>query len=242
MPTIDCHAHFGPWPFPVPTQSIAEIEALLAQFGIERGFLASTVALAGDLAGGNALLAEAIASCAALRGYVVVNPYLLEDSLEQIATYLGKSAFCGVRMDGGHRGLALDSPEVKQILKALLRYDKPILLRLDDEYRPDELVSLAKEFATAKFIIAEMGGREWQPLLRLAKPVTNLHVECGGGAAERDKLAMAVETLGSRRVLFGTGSPLMSPIFALGMVRDSQLPAADKDQILYQNAKRLFGM
>ena len=57
-----------------------------------------------------------------------------------------------------------------------------------------------------------------------------------------DKLAEAAQVVGIHRLIFGSGMPLINPVYALGMVRDSAIPAVDKDRILTRNAKKLFNI
>jgi predicted TIM-barrel fold metal-dependent hydrolase len=43
-------------------------------------------------------------------------------------------------------------------------------------------------------------------------------------------------------MVFGSGMPLISPVYAMGMIRDSSISASDKDRILDKNATKIFGL
>ena len=111
MPTIDCHAHLGPSPFPVAPHGVPEIEALMQRFGIDICFLASALALTGDLVGGNQALAQAIDGHPTLRGMVVINPNFVETSLEEMRKYLYQPNFVAAKLHGARHALPLTGDE-----------------------------------------------------------------------------------------------------------------------------------
>ena len=78
--------------------------------------------------------------------------------------------------------------------------------------------------------------------LALAAKISNVYLETGGMVADYDKLAEAVDMLGAHRLLFGSGMPLVNPVYALGMIRDSAIPALEKDRILARNAMKVFSL
>jgi len=242
VPIIDCHGYYGSWPYPVKDYSVEDLEQLMAKFGIEKSCLASTYAINGDLAAGNQALVQAVEGRESLLGYVAVNPSLVEASQEEMRKHLGRPNFVGAIMHSSFRHRALDCLETREILKALLRYDKPLLLHLREGGESQDLLDLARDHPTVQFLVAEMGGEDWQPVVRVAKEAVNIYLDCGGRVADRDKIKYVVDVLGPNRILFGTNMPLVNPVFAVGMVRDSQISTGVKDRILYHNAQRLFGI
>ena len=242
MPIIDCHAHFGPSPFPVKPHGVAEIEALMKRFGIDVCFLASARALTGDLVGGNQALAEAIKGRPGLRGMVVINPNFVDVCLEEMRKYLYRPNFVAAKLHGARHAQALTSEETRALIVGLLRYDRPLFLHLRGMSDVDPLQTLAKEDPSCPIVIAEMGRDVWRQVVRVADACTNVHLECGGAWAEQDKIKYAAETVGGHRIVFGSNLPLVHPVYALGMVRDADISPRDKDRILHQNARKLFGI
>lgn len=240
MPIIDVHGHYGALPYAVDAQSPEQMLVVMKMFGIERTMLASSVAIAADMVAGNQQLAQAIADQEKLLGYVVVNPNSPEESAGEMRKYLGTRSFVGAKMHSTHHGQPLDSPESLQIIKSLLRYDKPLLVHATGDRSLRELEALARAYPSCIFILAHMGDEYWPEALRVSKRITNLMLEVGGTLPAADRIKQAVEMLGAHRLLFGTGTPLVHPVFAIGMVRDSGIPANDKDRILYRNALKLF--
>jgi predicted TIM-barrel fold metal-dependent hydrolase len=240
MPTIDCHAHLGPSPFPVVTHGVAEIEALMQRFGVDICFLASNLALTGDLVGGNQSLAEAIEGHAGLRGMAVINPNFVDVSLEEMRKYLYRDNFVAAKLHAARHAQALTSDETRALIVGLLRYDRPLFLHLRGEEDVEPLRTLAKEYPTCPMVVAEMGRGAWRHVVTVAEACTNVHLECGGVWAEQDKIRYAAEVVGGHRLVFGSNLPLVHPLYSLGMVRDAGVSAKDKDRILHQNARKIF--
>lgn len=242
MPIIDVHAHYGSWVWPVRAQALDEMRAQMKRFAITRACIASSVAIMGELAEGNAAVAEAVAECEDLRAWCVINPNFLELSLEEIQKYVRQDRCVGAKMHAAYHMQPLHSPLTEQLVKAMLRYDKPLLVQVRGEADLAGLDALAAQFPSCRMIIGNMAGPHWQIAARLARARTNLVLECGGPCADRDKIAYAMEQAGPNRVVFGTDQPLVHPVFSIGAVRDAALSPAQKDAILQGNAQRLFGL
>lgn len=240
MPIIDVHGHYGSLPYALAAPSTSDILAVAKMFGIERTCLAASVAILADMEAGNAQLAQAIGDDERLLGYVVVNPNNPEQSVEELRKYLGSKRFIGAKMHSTHHGQPLDSPESMHIIKSLLRFDKPLFVHAPAEQSLRELEQLAKAYVSCTFVLANMGDDNWPAALRMAKRTVNVMLDVGGTSPDADRIKMAVEQVGAHRLVFGTGTPLVHPVYAIGMVRDAQISAHDKDRILYRNAAKLF--
>jgi predicted TIM-barrel fold metal-dependent hydrolase len=240
MPAIDCHVHFGPMPFLAHRQGLDDLERLLRQFAVERACVCSSLAAAGDLAAGNSELADAIEGRPFFLGLVMINANFPDQSLEEMRKHLSSSDFRGVKLDLTHQTQRLTSGSVQELVKALLRFDKPLLVHLRGIQDLEGLAETAAAFPSEKIVVADMGGSAWPEFIELASELTNLVLACGGGTADRDKIKEAIDIIGPRRVIFGSGCPLVHPAFALGMVRDSDISAPMKDRVLYRNASEIF--
>ncbi|MHB9129800.1 MAG: amidohydrolase family protein [Armatimonadota bacterium] len=240
MPIIDCYGQLGPQPYPTQATTPDALETLMTRFGVDMTFVAATEALRGSMSSGNAWLAEQISNRPRFRGYCVVNPLMLESSQTELRKYLVSETFVGVVLHEGYVKRPLNSEPMRALVKSLLRYDSPLLLTITDPREINDLQEVAKEFTTQQFIILHMADFHWPMALSLASKITNVALEIGGMVAEYDKLAEALEIVGGHRLLFGSGMPVVNPVYALGMVRDSSIPPMEKDRILSKNAKRMF--
>jgi len=242
MAIIDAHAYLGRWPTPVAALDADELELLMKQFGITRCCVASSAAVMGDLAAGNRAVAEAIEGRPALLGYCVINPNFLDLSTEEATRCLRQPNFVGVKIHAAYDRQPFDSLATRELLKRLMRYDRPILLEPETIEDLEAVQRVAAEYPTEKFVIVGMMRDAWQEAVQLAAGRTNVVFLCGGAHAERDAVKHASEAIGPHRVIFGSGAPLAHPVYALGMVRDADLSAGLKDRILQGAACRLFGI
>jgi predicted TIM-barrel fold metal-dependent hydrolase len=240
MPIIDCYGELGPQPYPTQATNPDALERLMVRFGIDMTFVTATEALRGSMATGNAWVAEQIANRPRFRGLCVVSPLMMEESQEQMRKYLQKETFVGVVLHQGYVRRPLNSDVMRTLTKSLLRYDRPLYLRVSDPREINDLQELAKEYPTQSFIILHMADEHWTMAVSLAAKVVNIYLETGGMVADYDKLAEAVDLMGGYRLLFGAGMPLINPAYALGVIRDSSVPAMEKDRILSKNAKKVF--
>jgi predicted TIM-barrel fold metal-dependent hydrolase len=69
----------------------------------------------------------------------------------------------------------------------------------------------------------------------------NLMLEIVATIPEPQRIRHAVETLGARRVFFGTDMTLLTPAYAFGLLRGARLDPADSKRILGLNAAERFG-
>ena len=242
MPIIDCLGQLGPQPYPTQATNTAALESLMSRFGVDMTFVAATEALRGSMTAGNAWLAEQIADNPRFRGYCVVNPLLLETSQNEMRKYLVKEHFVGAMLHEGYVKRPLNSEPMRALVKSLLRFDRPFMLRISDPREINDLHQVAAEFPTQRFIIQHMADEHWRMALALAAKITNVYLETGGMVADFDKLAEAVDMVGAHRLLFGSGMPLVNPVYALGMIRDSAIPPTEKERILARNAIKVFAL
>lgn len=242
MPIIDVHAHWGTWPFPIRANSIADINAMLERFDIEKCILSSTEAIVHDFVKGNRLLADAISGQPRLLGYVTINPNYVDISSEELKKYLTKENFVGVKFHCEYTGKTITAPETRECFKACRRYDKPILVHCFGQAAVAQLVEIAVEFQSLNFIMGHMGGGDWRAGVEAAAEHFNVFVEPCASLADRDKIRYAIDKMGDRRVLFGSDQTLINPAFVAGMVRDADVTLQQKERIFYRNAKELFGL
>lgn len=242
MPVIDVHAHFGSWPFAIRGWDRNYTNGLLERYEIEKCIFSSSEAVVSNFMEGNRKLAEAIVDQPRMLGYVVVNPNYVEESVEEMRKYLPKPNFVGVKFHNAYSKQMINTPASKEILNSSRRYAKPVLSHTWGVDGVNALLEAAKEFKTLNFIMAHMGGNAWQYAIEIAEPILNIFLEPASSLCDRDKVRTAVERIGDRRFLFGSDLTLINPAAMLGMIHDADLRPAQKERILYRNAKELFGI
>jgi len=106
-------------------------------------------------------------------------------------------------------------------------------------YGKEDYVGLADSFPNVTFIIAHLGGMLHIDAVSKAKG-RNVYTDTSGMASLKNMLIeYAVSQIGSDRILFGTDS--YAPGAQRGRIEYALISDKDKENILFNNAKKLFG-
>ena len=237
MPGIDINAYLGATLWTNADASALAHARERARF--DKIFVSSLLAVAADLEAGNAAVKALVDGDEHVRGWVTVNPGLPELSGEQMKKYLGSAKFAGVRIATSQ---TLDGEPTRDLLNALRRYSKPILMHVQNGQQVRELANVAPDFNTLKFIAGGAGGEDWQDCMLVARRITNIFLEPFTGGAQAGKLAAILQVLKPHRVLMGTGYPNQNPGVALGLLGDAAISDADKQTILTRSPERVFDL
>jgi len=107
-------------------------------------------------------------------------------------------------------------------------------------YGREDYVGLANAFPNATFIVAHLGGKLHIDAVKNAK-YRNVYTDTSGMDSLRNKLIeYAVSQIGSDRILFGTDT--YAPGAQRGRIEYAMISEQDKENILLNNAKKLFGL
>jgi predicted TIM-barrel fold metal-dependent hydrolase len=252
MKCIDVHCYYGIWPFPIWDMSIGDILEIMKPLEMEKCILMSAQSILYDFVAGNAELAEAIRGHANLYGYVYVNMHYPELSLLEMEKYLGLGQFVGLKYNGEYSRAPASAPENDAIFDLLEKqYQKPLLLHtwgLPEHGNtvayslPAQALELVRRHPRLKVVMGHMGGTEWMSAIRAARQSDNLYLDTCASYADRDKVAAAVRALGPERVLFGSGMTENNPFMQKGVVLDADISDREKEMVLYENARRVFGI
>lgn len=239
MPGVDILMQLGAAPWTTCDASRIQHVVQRARFDIVG--VASRRALAGDIAGGNAEVKALLETVPQARGWVVVNPTYPERSAEEMRRHLSSSKWLGATIHPALCGESLSSAATREVINAYRRYTRPLLVHIPNSAAVRDLEALAAEFTSLKFVAAGAGGDDWQDCMFAAKRYVNLFLEPLSGGSHRGKLETLLQVLGPNRVLFSSNYPESNPGAALGVLMDAKLTDGEKQQILTNNAGRLFG-
>ena len=236
---IDVHVHFGDWFFPIESAGVASILRFMKKYGIEKSIISSSLGVVYDFMEGNKSLAEAIEGYDNLLGYVTVNPNYQEESSEEMRKYLAQKNFVGVKMHPSYVGQPFTSEESIALMKTVEGLNVPLLLHTYGE-SAYQAAEVAKKCPNLKIIMGHMGGDVWQASIRVAEEAENLFLEPCCSYPESDKIREAVDAVGAERIVFGSDSTLIEPVYVIGMIEDADISKKEKEMIFYKNAKKLF--
>jgi predicted TIM-barrel fold metal-dependent hydrolase len=69
-----------------------------------------------------------------------------------------------------------------------------------------------------------------------------IYVDIAGDIFYRGMIEYFVKEIGSEKVLFGSDAPWIDPVFTLTNVLKANITIRDRENILYNNAARVFGI
>ena len=241
MPIIDLIAHYGvaDTTLAVRPLDIAAARAYADQFGVEMMAFVSREA-ANDIHDGNARLAQALAVDARFRGWLTLSAHQPDPSQELAREYLTKPLWLGTRFEQNNDADAINTAGGREVLNALRRYGRPILITASTPVTLHAVVEVAKEFHTLRFVLNPQHAALTSDAVAAIKPVINIALLPSVAVAERDVVAHAFAILGDRRVLWGSDWGRHHPSAALGMIKDCGITNAQKERLAYRNARELL--
>lgn len=241
MPLIDLHCHIGVTPETLALRApeASGARAYAEQFGVETLCFSAGLA-SSDLSGGVEDLVELLGMDARFRGWLTVDIHQTETSAELARKYLVKTAFCGALIEQKSDADAVTTAGGREVLNALRRYSKPVLLSVTSPATLEAAVQAAREFSTLKFLLSPQN----EYLTRVAVPAMKEAINCVflpvAAFAERDIVATAVAILGERRVAWASDWGRFAPAAALGMIRDCALGAPQRERVGLRNARDIL--
>ena len=242
MPLIDLQCFDGASPGTLSSRppDIAQATAYTDRFGVEVLCFASREASA-DLDGGNARLAQKLEIDKRFRGWLTLSSHQPDHSHELARQYLNKANWVGARFEQSHDADALDSAGGHEILNALRRYSKPVLVTASTPATLAAFVSVARELRSVRFVLCPQNETLTSNAIAAIKETVNVVLMPSVLYTERGVVERALEVLGDRRVAWASDWGACQPAAALGMVKDCALSARQREHLTYRNAKELLG-
>lgn len=125
----------------------------------------------------------------------------------------------------------------------------PILMHTGDnryDYsNPNRLMPILDIYKNLTVIGAHFGGWSiWEEATKKLKGYPNFYVDCSSSlyALTAEKAKELIMQYGAKRVLFGTDYPLWNPAGEIERFMQIDLTDGQREDILYNNAKRLFNI
>lgn len=241
MPVFDVHVYLEGYLIPGINQNAAQISQLMQARGIERSILLSARAAQADPLSGNRILKAMVDQGPGLFACLVAHLNRVDASLQAIRDLMPLRRFVGVALTSTQPNAPLQPLVADEVLNACRRYQKPVFLYTPNAACVEVGLHLAKTYNMHKFIFLGMGGADWRTGIAAAHQSVNIHLEISG-AMDRTKVPAAIETIGSHRILFGSGLPQLDPVAIMGLLEDSGVSAFDQRRIVHDNAAKLFNL
>ena len=240
---IDAHAHSGDglgreW-------RAEELLDLMTRHSIDRACVSSTESLRGDPAGNRNVLRRFLRPHPSrFVGLCVANPH--QRPLDEVSWGL-ENGFVGIKLHPAMHECRLDRKEYDPVLRLASRQRRPVLIHCggspgdpDRFAPPDALLGVLERYPDLPLLIGHMGMDWWRDLIDLVAPFPNARLGISSSLPQRERLPIAVERIGSGRIVFGTDMPFLDPSLSLGLVQGAGLPDEDRTRILSGNISGLL--
>jgi predicted TIM-barrel fold metal-dependent hydrolase len=236
-PTIDVHAHLGPWRFPILTRATDTMLDYARRYHLEKIVVSSALGIVYDMREGNRELKALIDPHPELLGYVVTNPNFVEESAAELDAYYRHPNFIGAKIHGEYSRTPTAAPRMAALFAEIARRGRPVKIHNAGPDWLPALRELARRHRNLPIIVAHGGGWGTGPFL---KDEPNVYLEYCGSSATRGLIREGLATLGPDRLLFGTDQDLLEPAYILGKYHDAGFSPQEAEKVMYLNAKRLF--
>jgi predicted TIM-barrel fold metal-dependent hydrolase len=241
MPLIDLQCHYGVTPAAIAVRppELAQASAYADRFAIELLCFSSREALS-DMDGGNARLAQILGSDKRFRGWVSLSPHQPDQSQTLARQYLVKPLWVGARFEQHSDADAINSAGGHEVLNGLRRYSRPVLVTASTPATLAAAISVAREFNTLRFLLSPQSEALTANAVAAIKETVNMSLLPSVAFTERGVVEQAIATLGERRVLWGSDWGVYQPSSALGMIKDSAISPAQRERMVYRNAREFL--
>ncbi len=245
---IDINGYHGNWPYwqlrdHEPPAMLAQMDRL----NIDYVFLSSLKSVFSDPDGGNVEISTLV-EMYPNRFYpaFTFSPYATNWDMFQKACE--NSAICLVKLFPMHHTYdPLEEPPAWNCLYLCGERDIPVLIprRLLMSWRMplfdiNRIDNLAKKFPETTFILGSINYlAELQTAFHLMCMHENIYIETSAMMALRE-VEYVISQVGADRILFGSAIPLQNPAIAPLRIEKAEISDADKENIYYRNALRLF--
>lgn len=178
--------------------------------------------------------------------FAAIHPEL--EDLPAAVDRMVAQGFRGIKIHPDMQKFAVDDPSVRPMMEAIAG-KLPLLIHCGD-YRydydgPQRVLNLHRELPELQIIAAHFcGWGEWDTAAQLLPGHDNLIVDTSSSLYRwsAEEATRLIHKLGAENVLFGTDYPMWSPKEELERFMQLKLSDAEREDILWNNATRLFNL
>lgn len=186
-------------------------------------------------------------------------------NLRELETFLKKKLIVGVKLYTGYQHFYPNDKRCTPIYKLCIKYSVPIMFHSGDTLagetrnpkikysHPLHIDDVAVDFPELKIVIAHMGNPWLIDCAEILYKNPNVYADISGlvvdndlntpdGKLARRKILELLDYVGENKLLYGTDWPLAPMRTYLKFVKSLGLPQKSRDQLLYKNAVKVFGL
>lgn len=236
-PKIDTHWHTGSWNLIETRIDRASQLEDMERFGLRAAVVNSIEALNYDLEAGNADAADFCDQDARVFGLIVVNPYRVQESLEQIEKFRDHPKMIGVKtiqdfyFDEARNPMRLDHRFYDPIFETAARFDLPIMAHIPG------MADAARKHSDATFLCAHS---TWNYDDLATCPNVYFDIATSTAIRWEADIPGLLKRVGAARVAFSCDCQLMTVPWTLGKLHSAGVAEADMDQMFLKTAPEIF--
>jgi len=180
--------------------------------------------------------------------YIAEQP---EKSLEIIEKYKSKINFAGIKIHSVGSEVSFDDRKYVPLWEYAVENDIVVAAHTWSPYtenpkqiygNPLVLEKVLKDFPKLKVLLVHSGGKAdfYDEVIELVRNHETLYMDFSGDCFYPPVFKKVLDRAGRGRALFGTDMPMMDIRYHISNVIASDISDADKEDIFYNNAARLF--
>ena len=241
IPAIDIHSHFdrgvrGELPNPLSRTDMDYLLTEAKRFNVKAtafSSYASVLGKGGDIVEENEYLYRLAQEAGEVFQWVVVHPDIRQTFVQAERMVKSKKVL-GIKLHPPMHGYSI-TEKGEQVFSFANSLETAVLVHPTDVLGA---AAMADSYPKMTLIIAHLGSREHIDAVKNAKN-GNVYTDTSGYLSGLNRIIeIAVEEIGSEKLLFGTDT--YSHAFQYSRIAFADINERDKENILYNNAKRLF--
>lgn len=250
---IDAHTHLGVTPdVYYANYNDENVISLLREFNVVKSICSHTIGIFFSIEAQVDYISDLSEKFGGyIYWYVVYDPRKAERSIEIIGKLRNNINFAGVKIHPYIHETSLDSKNYDLLWEYSELNDIVILSHTWSPYtdnpkqffsNPLLLETVLKRFGSLKIILGHSGGKMnfYQKVMDFASKYKSVYLEFSGDIFYPGIFNKALSSVGKERVLFGSDMPMFDIRYPVINVLKSDISDKDKENIFYNNAKRLF--
>jgi predicted TIM-barrel fold metal-dependent hydrolase len=239
---IDCEMHTGefkgdPYVWLGHPVGPTDLEAVLDAYDFDMALVLAPTAEYPD----NATVAKQIREHKRFIGFAVVNPYGPGGGVPELDRAIGEWNMKGLKLMPLRHGYEVDGEVPRQLMARAAELQIPVAIHSGAQFcLPWQIAALAEEFPRVPIIMDHMGFRYYvDGAIHVAQRVKNIHLATAL-VSMPGYIRMAVDKVGSERVIYGSDYPTGHPAVMLAAIKAANLSEQDEALILGGNLARLL--
>ncbi|MCL1830182.1 MAG: amidohydrolase family protein [Oscillospiraceae bacterium] len=227
--------------------TVSEILFSGNQIGVRKQLICSTATTPEQVVPINSYIPECCKANNRFIGFATMHPDFLD--IEAELYRIKQLGLAGIKLHTDFQQFYIDDPRALLMYKSIAEAHLPILFHMGDDRRrysePQQLQRIMGYLPELVAIAAHLGGyQQWDQAVSCLTNIDNLYFDSSSSLhfLSPQAAVQMIEIFGADKVFFGTDFPMWDHKEELS--RFMQLPLTDliREQLLYRNFERVFGI